>query len=586
MKFGKLDLNPARSPGVLDTATWDPESAWGVFADLDAGFWLGLADVLGSGGPLPNTEGFTFYHQARHEGGYYLLAGLADGQRAFLRLGPAQASATLGAPIATRTQPGDLALAMYPADAAVLDRFFRYVDPTRGPRALGAVPRLGIGTRMTTLVWPGIWQAMVRGGFAANAIQNSVRELNLLPNLLAGVPAEQNVAFNFGTIETGYTGSTFEGLWVAGVMDALCGERTAHGAAHGAAQFPTAGYGADADHIQVKRGAAGLERALRLVDASRYYTFYTLDVSDVLNYSALLDTSQASVDARFERLIPEAGQRQALLADYTRPQLIAGRECRMDAPNVARLVAKHWEALAAVEALTSHIVGLKDGARFDLELSIDEHPGEVATFACLTGEQELVFLLREARRRGIPLTHVAPNYGVEKGVDYACPDGLPGLSQRAARLGQIAEEYGVMADFHSGDDLSQVTRLAIRKATGGRLHFKVSPMLQLLFGEVLAEYHPDLFHRWWEDARDYARREAAAGSTFAATCLGTAGEASGEPSPHDAIFHHFSFAFAGRRNAEGQFLVREEFYNLSPAFRAAYAERITQYLLGLAADLF
>jgi hypothetical protein len=575
MKFGKLDLDPAHNPGVLDTTTWDPESAWRIFANLDAGFWLGLADLLASGGPLPAAEGLTFYRQTRHDSSYYLLAGLADGQRAFLRLGPAQAAATLGAPAAARALPGDLALAMYPADAAVLDRFFRYVDPTRGPRALGAVPRLGIGTRMTTLVWPGIWQAMVRGGFAANAIQNSVRELNLLPNLLAGLPPEQNVAFNFGAIETGYTGSTFEGLWVAGVVDALCAE-----------QFPAAGYGADADHIQVKHGAAGLERALRLVDASRYYTFYTLDVSDVLDYSALLDTSQAAVDARFEHLIPEAGQRQALLADYTRPQQIAGRVCQMDTPTAARLVAKYWDALAAVEALTSHIVGLKDGARFDLELSIDEHPGEVATFACLTGEQELVFLLREARRRGIPLTHVAPNYGVEKGVDYACPDGLPGLGQRAARLGQIAEEYGVMADFHSGDDLSQATRQAIRRATGGRLHFKVSPMVQLLFGEVLADYHPDLFRRWWEDARAYARREAAAGSTFAAACLTAGDGASHEGSPHDAIFHHFSFAFVGRRNAEGQFLYREEFYNLSPAFRAAYAERITQYVLGLVEDLF
>jgi tagaturonate epimerase len=570
MKFGKLDLDPARSPGVLDTTTWDPESAWRIFANLDPGFWLGLADVVASGRPLPKAEGITFYLQTRHDGCDYLLAGLADGQRAFLRLGPAQAVETLGAPAAASALPGDIALTMYPADAAVLDRFFRYVDPTRGPRALGAVPRLGIGTRMTTLVWPGIWDAMVRGGFAANAIQNSVRELNLLPNLLAGLPAEQNIAFNFGTIETGYTGSTFEGLWVAGVMDALC-----------ATQFPTAGYGADADHIQVKRGAAGLERALRLVNASRYYTFYTLDVSDVLDYIALLDTSQAAVDARFERLIPEAEQRRALLADYTRPQQIAGRECRMDAPTVARLVAKHWDALAAVEVLTSHIVGLKDGARFDLELSIDEHPGEVATFACLTGEQELVFLLREARRRGIPLTHVAPNYGVEKGVDYSCPDGLSGLSRRAARLGQIAEEFGVMADFHSGDDLSQATRQSIRAATGGRLHFKVSPMVQLLFGEVLADYHPDLFRRWWEDARDYARREAAAGSTFAAACLNA-----GDGSPRDAIFHHFSFAFVGRRNADGQFLYREEFYNLSPAFRAAYAARITQYMLGLVEDLF
>ena len=73
-----------------------------------------------------------------------------------------------------------------------------------------------------------------------------------------------------------------------------------------------------------------------------------------------------------------------------------------------------------------------------------------------------------------------------------------------------------MADFHSGDDLSAAARQAIGRATGGRNHFKVSPNLQLLFAEVLAEHHPDLFRRWWQDALAYAQREAAAGSAFAA----------------------------------------------------------------------
>ncbi len=133
---------------------------------------------------------------------------------------------------------------------------------------------------MTTAVWPAIWQAMAQGGFAANAIQNSVRELNFLETLLEGRPAEKNIAFGFGTIETGYTGSSYEGLWVAGVLDAL---------KHGASSR----YGADADHIQVKRGADGLARAQRLLEATRYYSFYTLDVSDVLDYGALSASAAA-----------------------------------------------------------------------------------------------------------------------------------------------------------------------------------------------------------------------------------------------------------------------------------------------------
>jgi hypothetical protein len=39
-------------------------------------------------------------------------------------------------------------------------------------------PRLGIGTRMSRAVWLGIWQAVGECSFAANAIQNSQRELN------------------------------------------------------------------------------------------------------------------------------------------------------------------------------------------------------------------------------------------------------------------------------------------------------------------------------------------------------------------------------------------------------------------------
>ena len=128
---------------------------------------------------------------------------------------------------------------------------------------------------------------------------------------------------------------------------------------------------------------------------------------------------------------------------------------------------------------------------FDLELSIDEHPNEVPTFDCLTSETELIFVLLEAQRRGIPLTHVAPNFGVEKGTDYRGTDGLPGFEARARTLCRIAEEFGVMADFHSGDDLSAAARQAIGRATAGRNHFKVSPNLQLLFAAVLAEHYPD-----------------------------------------------------------------------------------------------
>ena len=289
---------------------------------------------------------------------------------------------------------------------------------------------------------------------------------------------------------------------MAGVLDAL---------KHGV-RLP---YGADADHIQVKRGGDGLARARRLLDATRYYSFYTLDVSDVLDYGAL--TAPDALPLAMS--IPDPAQRRELLACHRQPRRVGGFDYQPDDETLGRLVGKYWVALDAVVAMHEHICGLKEGTPFDLELSIDEHPNEVPTFDCLTSETELVFVLLEAQRRGIPLTHVAPNFGVEKGTDYRGADGLPGLEARARTLCRIAEEFGVMADFHSGDDLSAAARQAIGRATAGRNHFKVSPNLQLLFGEVLADHHPDLFRRWWQDALAYAQREAAAGSAFARACI-------------------------------------------------------------------
>ena len=564
MKFGELEINPVVSPGILDTGTWDRAAAARVVEAAAPSSWDAVTEAAAQRVLLPSVPGVELYASAcaRHGDTLVCPARLPDGQQVFLALGPQAQDVGLGAPIA-HWEP---AAAVYPTDAPVIDRFLRTLAPDYGPRALGPVPRLGVGTRMTTAVWPAIWGAMARRSFAANAIQNSVRELNFLQTLLEARPAEKNIAFGFGAIETGYTGSSYEGLWVAGVLDAL---------RHGIV-LP---YGADADHIQVKRGADGLARARRLLDATRYYSFYTLDVSDVLDYGAMTVDGTALLNAR----VPDLGVRREVVAFHQQPRRVGGYEYRPDTGTLGRLVGKYWAALDAVVAMYDYILGLKAGWPFDLELSIDEHPNEVPTFECLTSETELIFVLLEAQRRGIPLTHVAPNFGVEKGTDYRGDDGIPGFEARAQILCRIADEFGVMADFHSGDDLSAASRQAIGRATGGRSHFKVSPNLQLLFAEILAEHHPDLFRRWWQDALAYAQREAQHGSAFAAECIRQSDTA--RPSSHDAVFHNFSFAYVGRRDAAGQFICREEFYSLSPAFYTAYQDCITGYLIELADDL-
>jgi len=579
MRFGKLELDPAQNPAVLDTATWDRQAAWEVIktCHLD---WDLIKEQLAQSATdsafrTPHSALLQLHSSSAAQGATaaFVLASLNDEQDVLISIG-GKASPELGEPFAQKSLPSGATLSAFPADAAVLDQFCRKLKPAKGSRRLGATPRLGVGTRMTTSVWPGIFQAMNQRGFAANAIQNSVRELNLLDRLLAGAPPEKNYSTGIGAIECGWTGSTYEGLWVAGVLAAL--------------KWKTAlDYGADADHVQVKRGADGLDHARRVLRAARYYSFYTLDLADVLNYAALNEPSRVVAEEWLTQKIPERAERMGVLECHTRPFRLGTDELRLDAAAVGRFAGKYWDALCMLEELAQYIASLKEAPEFDLELTIDEHPPEVAAFDCLTTNEEVLFLAREIERRRLPVTHLAPNFGQEKGYDYRCPDGLNGLERRARAQFNIAEQFGLLLDVHSGDDLTSALRRVFQHATGGRVHFKVSPHLQLLYAELLQQFHPALFNRWWQDALSYAQREAANGSPIAQSCLASL-RASTDPNPssrHD-VFHYFSFPFVGRRDGQGHFLHRHEFYQLSTAFNRAYQQRVCDYLCELASDLF
>ncbi|HAK96573.1 MAG TPA: hypothetical protein DCM87_16680 [Planctomycetes bacterium] len=573
MRFGKLEIDPSENPAVIDSATWDRARAWAQVRKAGAALAV-VRDAAVAGGSLPEVRGIRPCPGSlvRRGSAVVLAADLPGGQAVLLEIGRAGAREALGAPIGSLRPARGPTVTAFPLDAAVLDAFCRRMQPPNRPRALGGVPRLGIGTRMTTAVWPGIFAAADRRGFAANTIQNSVRELNLLDDLLACRPAPLNYACGFGTIETGYTGSTWEGLWTAGVLAAMRHPRRLR-------------FGADADHVQVKRGPEGLRRAKRVLEAARFYTFFTLDLADVLDYAALGETSPAGAEERLRRTMRGSRERREVIAWHRRPRRIGGRTYRLDSAKICRFAAKYRAALDAAGELAAFAAGLKGGERFDLELSIDEHPPEIGAFDCLSSDEEILFVLEEIRRRGLPVTHIAPNFGQEKGYDYRGADGPRGLERRIRSAFAIAEEFGVLLDIHSADDLEAPARRAIRRATGGRVHYKISPMLQIIFARVLEERCPALYRRWWEDALSYARREARAGSPLAAECV-KAFEANGRRSPDAPVFHHFGFAFVGRRDARGRFLCRDEFYDLPPDFYRAYRDRIARYLCGLADDLF
>ncbi|MHC4584472.1 MAG: tagaturonate epimerase family protein [Planctomycetota bacterium] len=575
MKFEKIEIDPQKNPAILDTATWEAASAWDTVSAVDESYWNSVLQAVREGHPLPGDKRCVVYvgSCAEYRAGKFFLAGLVDGQQVFIQLGTDSKDTILGEPIGSRSLENGTHLAVYRTDAATIDCYVTLIKPDRSPKALGSVPRLGVGSRMSTAAWPGVWQAMNKCNFQANPIQNSVREVNLLQDILACWPPRFNYLANFGRVEEGHTGSTFEGLWVAGVLEAL--------------KVPSSPvFGADADHITVRRSADDIIRAKRIIEAARRYTFFTLDVSDILNYEAMNINLETTAQEFLANHICQPNLRKEVVA-YHCQSLITGQQYKLDKATIGRLVGKYWPALNAVEELSNHIRAVRNEVSFDLELSIDETPSGVDAFTCLTTESELMFLMLELKRRGVPITHIAPNFGVEKGSDYRGQDGLVALEKRIRGLYEIACEFGIMLDCHSGDDLKPATRRAIGRAAQGNIHFKISPFSQVIFAETMKDVKPERFRFWWDDTFDYARREAAAGSDFAAQCLDRyeAGD-NRERSPDHAVFHYYSFATVGKRNQKGQFIHREKFYNLSTDFYREYQNRICSYLCEAAADVF
>ncbi|MFM7171546.1 MAG: hypothetical protein ACKO4U_00715, partial [Caldilinea sp.] len=98
-QFGKLVIDPALNPGVLETATWDRQAAWATVQAIDDPFWPELSHAAATGAPLPAREGLHPLAAAdRWQETTPLLATLEDGQQVFLSIGASSASAVLGPP--------------------------------------------------------------------------------------------------------------------------------------------------------------------------------------------------------------------------------------------------------------------------------------------------------------------------------------------------------------------------------------------------------------------------------------------------------------------------------------------------------
>jgi hypothetical protein len=562
-------LDPARNPAVLDTLTWDADSFIRQARSPGLVFWDHISAAARSGRELQPSAGLILHEKSRVAVGKscFLLAESEDGQHALVELARNEGSGVLAKPLARLALSDGGWVVYHEANSRNIHGLYSKASLRKLPQALQLTPRIGVGTRMSKAQWPGIWQASGEASFCANGIQNSQRELNLLEDILEANATRELYYPGIGFVPEGHTGSTFEGLWLCGVSEALKAGMNQ-------------GYGADADHIMVKRDPDGLERAKKVLQAARYYSFFTIDVSDLLDYAIFRGGAHGTgAEDIISHCLPEEKTRKEVLSYY--------KSMRLSEADLARVVGKYWRAMGAVQTLVPFLRSIRQDEPFDLELSIDEHPPEVQAFDSLTSEIEVVFILSEMKRRELPLTHIAPNLGVEKHVDYRYHDGLEGLEKRTQALHELAWNCGVLIDCHSGDDLSVRTRRALHRATGGLIHFKVSPYLQSLFGEVLYDFDRCLFSLWWDDTYDFAKENARRGSTLAADCIRELESTPrGNPDPQARLFRLYGYATVGKRDAHGNFLYRDRFYGLSREFYAQYTERVKSYLHTLAADLF
>ena len=123
-------------------------------------------------------------------------------------------------------------------------------------------------------------------------------------------------------------------------------------------------YGADADHVQVKRGADGLDRAKRVLHAARYYSFYTLDMADVLDYAALDGALGGRGGAIPITTNPGACGTNWGLGISQAAFPVRFRLVQLDAATVGRFVGKYWDALDHAGGVGSIYRRFEGGAGF------------------------------------------------------------------------------------------------------------------------------------------------------------------------------------------------------------------------------
>lgn len=242
-------------------------------------------------------------------------------------------------------------------------------------------------------------------------------------------------------------------------------------------------FGADADHIKDEQS---------LLEARNLgFSMYTLDLSDSVNYQALI-MSEEELLHRYERLTV---QERETFRRYRGKRFSLSPEVVVEFSE-EKLLPLILAYLPAIEKVEYFFALLREKvSSFDLEISLDE--GESVT------SPEVHFLVaEELHRRGVDFHSLAPRFPgtFEKGIDYR------GDQKEFARILQshvvVRENLeGYRLSLHSGSDKFSVYPTFFRE-TGGLFHVKTSGTSWLQALAVVAERNPDLFRMMYRLAYD------------------------------------------------------------------------------------
>ena len=366
--------------------------------------------------------------------------------------------AVLGAFDGARSEAGGSALLLAPltaANAAALRRHLPWLAPAPLPMSTSA----GFGDRLG-LATPGHVRALraAGGSIAPVFAQQSIREMTRTGRSPQAIVDDA-------------TWGSFEAGW-------------------------TAGQGADADHLKT---AADITAC-----AAAGFTMFTIDPGEHVDPQAgsrTPDEVRAAWDALpWDRLETSAADTRARYAG--RAFDVEGRDVRFDDDALVTAAVKYGRAIAHVAAMYRHLVAVKRGEPFDLEVSVDETDAP-------TAPAEHVFVASELQRLGVRWASLAPRFvgRFEKGVDYI--GDLAAFEADFSVHAAIARAFGgYKISLHSGSDKFAIYGIAA-EATRGLLHLKTAGTSYLEALRAAAAIAPAFFRAVYVFARERYEQDRA-----------------------------------------------------------------------------